>query len=563
MKTAPQLPTPHPDNAGRSLVERIASSSFARIAKLWTPTGANETASASVSRYALQLIDRITGKAYSADELGVNNANVVGAIEEDPAAVRVASGSRPRYAHNIDTAMAAMRMYIESNRSTGFKVAGDSLGNAPEEYVGGLASHIAARYPNLRVITRLIQENANASIREWSETVVQAGSGERYWLTPATSSGNFAMLYSYADCPSPTGDFDIEIKIRVNNWEENNGCDLVGWWGGTSPLNRVAKVIFIDGRRLRLQWYNAAGALQSNLTGNLGTVSGAVVATAPADGTDWWLRVRCDVDNGSGGTAVTFSKSTDGITWTDMTTVTTASTTGLYDNTAAGYTACTLSGSTTTAMKSTRFYALRVRHGHGTKTVNLLPIDRASQGSSTNLSTLNGSPTLVIENYSYPGHTTSSLVTDANAHWDRLMGNNGDCLVMCHAGMNDTWAGDYTVGSYWTDGIQILIDKMLSRAPLAHPVLIATNPRVSTTAGVGGATQTNIQSQTFIDHHGLRHGRMGLYAQQKRYGFVNWHRAIKDDGRLLTTLIPDGVHPTATAYAEIINPILNEAFDAP
>jgi hypothetical protein len=83
MKTAPQLPTPHPDNAGRSLVERIASSSFARIAKLWTPTGANETPSASVSRYALHLIDRLTGKAFSADEL-MTGTKIAEAVASNP-----------------------------------------------------------------------------------------------------------------------------------------------------------------------------------------------------------------------------------------------------------------------------------------------------------------------------------------------------------------------------------------------------------------------------------------------------------------------------------------------
>jgi hypothetical protein len=88
MKTAPQLPNPHPDNAGRGLVERIASSSFARVAKLWTPTGAlNEQPAASVSRFALQLIDRLTGKAYSADEL-VGAERTIDAIASDPAGAR-------------------------------------------------------------------------------------------------------------------------------------------------------------------------------------------------------------------------------------------------------------------------------------------------------------------------------------------------------------------------------------------------------------------------------------------------------------------------------------------
>lgn len=70
MKPFPKLPNPHPDHAGRNFVERKSKEAFARIAKLWQPSGEeNEITHSTVSRYAQYLIDRLTGKAYSADEL--------------------------------------------------------------------------------------------------------------------------------------------------------------------------------------------------------------------------------------------------------------------------------------------------------------------------------------------------------------------------------------------------------------------------------------------------------------------------------------------------------------
>lgn len=70
MKPFPKLPNPHTDFTGRGFVERKAREAFSRMAKLWTPRGEeNEPTHCTVSRYAQQLIDRATGKAYSADEI--------------------------------------------------------------------------------------------------------------------------------------------------------------------------------------------------------------------------------------------------------------------------------------------------------------------------------------------------------------------------------------------------------------------------------------------------------------------------------------------------------------
>lgn len=387
------------------------------------------------------------------------------------------------------------------------------------------------------------------------------------------------------------------------------------------------------------------------------------MATKPADGTDWWLRVRFDEDNGSGGTDVSYYKSTDdGATWTLMTTVTTASTTGIWEDT---YSVGVNIGSTGgTALTSCRIYGFKVRHGFGTKTLNLLPIDRASMGSPTNNVTLAGSPSLIVENYSYPGYTTDSMrkdilgilqeetataagtitgdgnaevivtaagmanspktvsvavlngdtatvwagkvrvalaadpdvsaffsvrgfgtsiqlktlapaandstmnisldndtctgittaATSSNtlagreAHGNRLFGNNGDTIIFWHLGINDTYAGDYTSGSRWLEGLTEIISLVNARAPLATPCIVATNPK---------STVTDL-----VNNHALqRWARASSYARQQGWGYVDWWAAIVDDGTALATLIPDGTHPSSDAFTNIINPLFTDAFD--
>ena len=65
-----RLPEPHRDFAGNNNTDGVGKRAFKAIAKLWQPRGTTgEEAAATVSRYAQRLIDRLTGKAYSADEL--------------------------------------------------------------------------------------------------------------------------------------------------------------------------------------------------------------------------------------------------------------------------------------------------------------------------------------------------------------------------------------------------------------------------------------------------------------------------------------------------------------
>jgi hypothetical protein len=609
-------------------------------------------------------------RSWVAPPTGTTNSAVVSAIATNPAPVREATQLPPRRTSPHGGMFSAIRLAMAASRSVQIAVVGDSLGNEPGEYAESFANHIRSLYPGHRLVKRLIVENADANVRNWSETVVQAAAGERHWYFPASNTGVQGVTFFPADCPAPTGDFDAEIKMRVGNWENNNGANVIDWWVGSSPrLTRILAARFIDSRRLQFAYYNSAGTLITLTTNNLGTVAGAVTSTAPADGTDWTLRVRFDVDNGSGGSAVTFAKSIDnGATWTDMTTLTQGSTTGLWTVPPDDIVPAVIGGQVGFALRDTRIYDLKVRHGHGTKIVNRVAIDYASMGSTSNAVTLAGSPTIYLDNYSYPGRNTSDLdrdllgvkqiatvtatgtvtgsgnatatvtaaglvgsplavsvavtngdtaavwgpkvrsalaataavtnlfnvtgfgasvqlerkipaandatlaialatgtatgITSTNstittvgnaAHVERLFNDFGVGVMFFHGGINDQWAGDYSGGSRrWVQGVDDIVDAVLARNDDLMPVLIATNPK-SSASGL---------SQMGQDHQTLRSSLMASHARRNQWGFVDVWTAFYDDGRPLTTLITDGTHPSTTAYAEIWNPLLTDAFDA-
>ena len=599
--------------------------------------------------------------------LELGSAAMADTVEFAPSSASVSIPPRRTKYHG--GMFSALRLALDANRSAQIAVVGDSLGNGSDEYAESFAEYLYTLYPNHRLVRRLIVENASANIRNWAETVLHAGAGERHWSFPVSNTGVQGVTFFPSDCPVPTGDFDAEIKLRVANWETNNGNDILGWWGSSSPrLTRVFAVRFIDSRRLQCSWYNTSGVLQSCLTGNLGSVAGAVVSVAPADASDWTLRVRFDADNGAGATVVTFSKSTDdGATWTDMTSVTTSSTTGLWQIPAPDTIQATIGGQVGYALKDARIYDVKVRHGHGTKIVNRRAIDYASMGSTSNLVTLAGSPTIYLDNYSYPGRTTRDLRTDllgilqvatatatgtvsgagnatatvtaaglsgsplaisfavansdtpalwgpkaraalaANgaiaalfnvtgygasvqlerkvpaasdatlsialatgtatgitstvstitttgnaAHVERLFDDYGVGVLFFHGGINDQAAQDYTGGSRrWVQGLDDIVDAVLARNDNLTPILIATNPK-SSASGL---------SQLGQDHQTLRASLMANHARLNQWGFVDVWTAFYDDGRALTTLITDGTHPSTAAYAEIWNPLINDAFD--
>ncbi len=75
-----EIPDPDTTVAGRNHPESSSPQSLTKQARLWMPRGAKETPVATLGRFAVRLIDRLTGKAYSADEL-VSPETIVAALQ--------------------------------------------------------------------------------------------------------------------------------------------------------------------------------------------------------------------------------------------------------------------------------------------------------------------------------------------------------------------------------------------------------------------------------------------------------------------------------------------------
>jgi hypothetical protein len=152
MKNAPQLPFPHPNNAGRNLQESRPAESFEKRAKLWRPKDVpNENLTATASRFALQLIDRTTGRAYSADELvdqfggNVDNSAINEAIAEDPESARQALGT-------VIT-IGPLGGYLGGNRDGNARNAGTLEIQSAREAFAGIPESADPYYPEVPALT--------------------------------------------------------------------------------------------------------------------------------------------------------------------------------------------------------------------------------------------------------------------------------------------------------------------------------------------------------------------------------------------------------------------------
>jgi hypothetical protein len=67
--TAPRCPEPPENHAGRTTRERKWKHALAYVSQLWRPSNTLEQTHATVSRYAMHLIDLTTGAAYTVQQL--------------------------------------------------------------------------------------------------------------------------------------------------------------------------------------------------------------------------------------------------------------------------------------------------------------------------------------------------------------------------------------------------------------------------------------------------------------------------------------------------------------
>lgn len=171
-------------------------------------------------------------------------------------------------------------------------------------------------------------------------------------LDPANTAGSFAGLLeprtpfriqsvsSALDLPGASGatastadraafavvDLDVRVQLAMDDWTPGGfGRFFIGQWPNVSSNNGWVFGVSATGEPL----------LTFTEDGSTSITRTATAATGFTDGSDHWLRVTLDADNGSAEHDVTFYASTDGVTWTQLgATVTTAGTVTLFDSTA-------------------------------------------------------------------------------------------------------------------------------------------------------------------------------------------------------------------------------------
>jgi hypothetical protein len=252
-----------------------------------------------------------------------------------------------------------------------------------------------------QAIERIVLTIKNTAANDSTFKIEVASTGLGINNDTTSDAGTYPLTFPIEECPAPTGDFEIEVKLRYASFAGLVGT-IAGWWNSTAPeLTRVARLTAFGSGNFSLAYYDSTGVLRSASSGDLS-------ASLPATGTDWWLKASFVANNGSGGTTTTFSKSTDGVTWETMgSPVTVASNTGLWQQ-AAGYT-FGFGSDGSIGLRNVRFYSIRVRHGIGARVVNNTAIDNANLGAGINYVSFGGSPQVIIENYAHSGATTAQL----------------------------------------------------------------------------------------------------------------------------------------------------------
>ena len=419
---------------------------------------------------------------------------------------------------------------LESGLSCGLAVCGDSTGNAATEWVGLLASELATRYPSHGVFHDVI----NTSTDNYDRTTVQAlPNGEQYW--EMFVSNHYPLTLGNSSVPLTSGDLDVACKVRIDDWSSLTfvtGNDLLAQYGAAGA--RKFRIYTSQTKILGIA-FSADG---TNLT-TLSTTSESAFMPY-IDGDDFWFRVTIDTDNGSGSYELKFWHGTDGENWTQLGNTKTGAAFASLVDVDTNYSM----SNNSRPMNASRFYECHIRDGIDGPIMNPLPMDNWFTGSSVNTATLNGSPALVITNYSWSGRNTLQAMS---IDFGTLFNNNSTTNFFVSLSHNDSYSGFYTQWASWLTGIESIVNDMKDRMPFAQPVLVSQNPK------------TNYLTNNTALHHSVRCAALGGWALRKGYSHIDAHGAFLADSRGLAVLNdPDGTHPSTTGSQLWSNVILQK-----
>lgn len=394
------------------------------------------------------------------------------------------------------------------DRSCAVQVIGDSTGNETTEWVYTLAQAVAAAYPAWTVHYRLWND---ATQQYGGTTVIQTGTAGVRYLDGSTGTTTRALDPSVS--PHISGPIDVRVKMNLADWTptaltavvgKSGGDPLRGWYCGINSSG--------SGNRPFFTW--STGGLGADL--QTMTVIGTPTV---ADGADLWMRWVWNPNDGAGNRTLSAYQSSDGVTWTQIgSTVTTAGTTTLFNNSARGYEIGGVANGGITTMKT---YEVQIRDGvDGPNIVPALPDLWPPINTSAPRSV--GAPILTFVNGSQPG--ANFAYHNAAGRLKKMVPDFGQLVTIVSDSHNE---GLY-MGAAWTAYLETFRQALESARPGSPTVFVTQNPEQS------GASWYREHAKRRLDLLG--------YCRQKNLDCIDTYQAFLNAG-WPGALMLDDIHP--------------------
>lgn len=398
-------------------------------------------------------------------------------------------------------------------------VVGDSTGDELTEWVYLLAQWLATKFP---AYTFLYRKFSDASQSYPTPAVLSTGTAGRGYATLG-GPGQF-LLAPDSPAVSVTGDFDFRMRLALDSWTGASGYLASKY--GPSDGSRGWRFGINSNGNLNFDWSPTGNAPVAQ------KISTAVVDAAA--GAAKWVRVAHDVDDGASGNTVTFYTSDDGFNWTQLgATITTAGTTGHFDNTNGLEIGARTGGAD--RMPPGKVYAAELRNGIDGPIVASIDLGDFTAGTTMDGGTgeawgVNGTPVMggarnvTVLNGSIGGQTIAYSID--NTRFPKQIPRTPALLFISY-GHNEGATKQY-IPAY-----RSFIDKARTTYPGVGIVCMTQNPRKAPAA--------------FIVEHAIRNRQIAQVARIDGHDLGDVYRAWINAGSPPAWFNADGIHPEVGA----------------
>jgi len=465
------------------------------------------------------------------------SATGLAVLNGTPAQGRVAIKTDVTRAYASGGSLASMRMMLDSEKSCGLALIGDSTSEGyATKWPDMFLARLAAEYPAFGVKGYRWSGSAWVLTRD-----VAPPNGDRYWGGTVGQTPVIGATLGPGDFQLPRNqDFAIELKVSFAVFSDLNGYLVRIWEGNTgASADRLMGLSVDADKKIRVIWYDSANAFHS-------ITSGSAMAYNATD--VFWIRAEVDMDNGAAGHTVTFKhRATDDASWTPLgdptVTATASSLRTLPLNNAGSYVIITpivAAGSYVASGAKVYRILFYDQLDPLVGALPIAPIDHFDRGATSNTITLGGSPTLTVRNGAVSGYglVDYMLATDPQyVPFNKLFfrPDEGIAAGMVSIGHNGNAAVPYSDMGTFALGVKGALDNMQTRFVNMSRIYVTQNPQ----NGTGERGQ----------RHGLMMARLAGQAGRDGDGLLNAWQVFQDDSRGLAALMADALHPNADGYA--------------